>query len=186
MGSDRGTKISTGGANYSTAATMFGGGLPNGIPESDGMATYAGIPGNPRLLATYFEDGQPLGFQHWIEWKTRNVVELKSVGLFARHDPPEDGYLYRRAFSKFVLYAQEGKRWVELVQYHPPLPYAQTSKQGISGTSLAVCLPVPPTHAQIFKAVFVQARNILNQYSGPRVVGLDGNDATCSEQYPKR
>ena len=52
-----------------------------------------------------------------------------------------------------------------------------------TGTSLAVCLPVPPTAAQEFKAVFVQATDILGQFSGPRVVALDGNDASCADQY---
>jgi hypothetical protein len=53
-----------------------------------------------------------------------------------------------------------------------------------SGTSLALCLPVPKTSAQEFRAYFVQAVDILGQFSGPRIVALDGNPKSFAQQYP--
>ena len=32
------------------------------------------------------DDNQPLGTEHWIEWKTPKPVTVRSVGLFAAHD----------------------------------------------------------------------------------------------------
>ena len=78
------------------------------------------------------------------------------------------------SFDGFRLYAKEGRRWVPLVNYGPSLPYG-----GGNGTGLAVCLTVPPTTAQRFRAVFVEGGLL-----GPRVVALDGNAATCNQQYP--
>jgi hypothetical protein len=132
-------------------------------------------------LVTFFDDEKPVLYEHWIEWKTRGGVDLESIGLFAKHDDVVDGYKYRRAFSEFKLYAREGAEWVQLIDYTPTLPYGG----GESRTSLAVCLPVPPTSAREFKAVFVQAEDVLGQFSGPRVVGLDGNALDCPHQYPK-
>jgi hypothetical protein len=199
-------------ASAAAAAVSSGGGLIpiRGIRRTDlfdlsqgvhaihssgysGRAMFGQTQGNPEIVGmlddqvgetwvvTFFKDGKPAGYRHWVEWKTKDVVKLKSIGLFARHDDVQDGYKFRRAFKEFTLYAREGRGWVALVKYDPTLPYAG----GRSGTSLAVCLPVPPTAAQRFKAVFVQATNILGQFSGPRVVGLDGNDATCADQYPE-
>jgi hypothetical protein len=162
-------------SGYSGAA-MFG--QTHGNPELAGMQDDRS---GDTWIVTFFKDGKPAGYRHWVEWKTKDVVKVKSIGLFARHDDVIEGYKFRRAFKEFTLYGREGRRWVALVKYDPTLPYAG----GSSGTSLAVCLPVSPTSAQEFKAVFVQATDILGQFSGPRVVGLDGNAATCADRYPE-
>jgi hypothetical protein len=158
-------------------AAMFGAGT-QGLPASAGMNSDFV---NSMPLVTFFADEKPVLYEHWVEWKTRGGVDLQSIGLFAKHDDVEDGYKYRRAFSEFELYAREGGKWVQLIRYTPTLPYGG----GENRTSLAVCLPVPPTSASEFKAVFVQAEDVLGQFSGPRVVGLDGNALDCSHQYPK-
>ena len=137
-------------------------------------------------LVTFFSDGKPAGYRHWVEWKTRNVVNLRSVGLFARHDGViakgfgRGGFLFRRAFKAFELDARQGGRWVTIVRYEPTLPYAG----GSDASFLAVCLPVRQVSAREFRAVFVQAVNILDQFSGPRIVALDGNAKSCAAQYP--
>jgi hypothetical protein len=157
-----------------TGRAMFG--QTGGSPETAGMLDDQV---GETWVVTFFADDKPAGYKHWVEWTTKDTVKLKSIGLFARHDEVIDGYRFRRSFKEFRLYAREGKNWVQLVRYSPALPYAG----GPGGTSLAVCLPVPSTSAREFRAVFVQAVNVLDQFSAPRVVGLDGNTAQCADQY---
>ena len=58
--------------------------------------------------ATVFEDGQKVGFPHWIEWKTKKEVTLRSVGLFAAHD----SIRLDRSFSTFKLYVKKQGQWI--------------------------------------------------------------------------
>ena len=63
---------------------------------------FSGSQGSPDR-ATIFEDGQQVGFEHWVEWKTKKEVTLQSVGLFAAHDANR----FRRAFSTFKSIRKE-------------------------------------------------------------------------------
>jgi hypothetical protein len=54
-------------------------------------------------VARRFEDGQQVGLEHWIEWKSQNPVTLKSVGLLAAHH----SIRYRRSFETFKLYLKK-------------------------------------------------------------------------------
>ncbi len=138
--------------------------------------------------ATMFADGQPVDKVHWIEWRTKGDVTVKSVGLFAAHDPVR----FRRAFSNFKLYARKQNKWVEIAQYSPALPYGGSCASDPClppavkfqpGTVLAACVNVnTPVAASEFRAEFVQAVSMLEYFSGPRVLQLDGyRNADCSK-----
>ncbi len=137
--------------------------------------------------ATVFADGQPVGSTHWIEWRTKGEVTVKSVALFAAHDQVR----FRRAFSNFKLLAKKQNKWVELAQYAPSLPYGGSCASepclppAVSfrpGTVLAACVNVnTPVAADEFRAEFEQAVSALEAFSGPRVLQLDGySKANCS------
>jgi hypothetical protein len=130
--------------------------------------------------ATVFADGQQVGTEHWIEWKTAKDVTLKSVGLFAAHDAVR----LRRSFSAFKLYVKKQGKWSQITEYNPSLMYGGNcgskpcfplpAKQYTPGTVLAACINVEPATGQEFRAVFVQAASSVETFSGPRVLQLDG------------
>jgi hypothetical protein len=140
---------------------------------------FSGSAGSPDR-ATVFADGQQVGTEHWIEWKTKNPVTLESVGLFAAHD----AIRLRRSFSTFKLYTKKQGQWSQVTQYSPALMYGGSCGDqpcfpppAISyrpGTVLAVCINVPSTTGQEFRAVFVQSVSSVERFSGPRVLQLDG------------
>ncbi len=130
--------------------------------------------------ATVFADGKPVDSTHWIEWHTKSELTVKSVAIFAAHDPLR----YRRAFSNFKLLAKKQNKWVEIAQYSPSLPYGGSCASNpclppninfAPGTVLAACINIKtPVAANEFRAEFVQAVSALEFYSGPRVLQLDG------------
>jgi hypothetical protein len=161
--------------------------------NKDGMALrmFGSVPGDPALGAqghgsgppedavTFFGDGKPAGFTHSVEWRTRDLVRVRSVGLFARHDEMIDGYSFRRAFSNFTLFVRNGNDWIVVAEFSPELPYGQGENKNL----IAACLDVKAMPAREFKAEFVQAVDILGQYSAPRVIALDGyTQEHCAKQ----
>jgi hypothetical protein len=137
--------------------------------------------------ATVFADGQPVDSTHWIEWRTKGDVTVKSVAIFAAHDPVRS----RRAFSNFKLLARKQGKWVEIAQYSPSLPYGGSCASDPClppavkfqpGTVLAACVNVStPVAASEFRAEFVQAVSAVEFSSGPRVLQLDGyRKADCA------
>ena len=148
---------------------------------------FSGSGGSPDR-ATVFADGQPVGTEHWIEWRTKKEVTLQSVGLFAAHDRIR----LRRSFSTFKLYVKKHGKWTEVTQFSPALMYGGSCGSQpcfpapaipyAPGTVLAACLNVPPTTGQEFRAVFVQSVSSVERFSGPRVLQLDGYSAPdCSK-----
>ena len=148
---------------------------------------FSGSGGSPNR-ATVFEDGKPVGFEHWIDWKTRKTITLSSVGLFAAHD----AIRLRRSFSTFKLYVKKNGQWALVAEYNPALMYGGScgaqpcfpppAIKYAPGTVLAACLNVPPTTGQEFRAVFVQSVSSVERFSGPRVLQLDGYaNSNCSK-----
>ncbi len=148
---------------------------------------FSGSGGSPDR-ATVFADGQQVGTEHWIEWKTRKEVTLRSLGLFAAHD----AIRLRRSFSNFKLYVKKQGKWVAVTEYSPALMYGEScgpkpcfpppAIKYAPGTVLAACLNVPPTTGQEFRAVFVQSVSSVERFSGPRVLQLDGYaGSNCSK-----
>ena len=130
--------------------------------------------------ATIFADGLPAESTHWIEWRTKGEVTVKSVALFAAHDPIRN----RRAFSNFKLLAKKQGKWVEIAQYSPSLPYGGSCASDPClppavkfqpGTVLAACVNVStPVAATEYRAEFAQAVSRLEGFTAPRVLQLDG------------
>lgn len=148
---------------------------------------FSGSHGSPDR-ATIFEDGQPVGFEHWVEWKTNKEVTLKSIGLFAAHDANR----LRHSFSSFKLYVRKNGQWVRVTEYSPSLVYGEScgpkgcfpppAVQYVPGAVLAACVNLPPTTGQEFRAVFVQSVSKVEGASGPRVLQLDGyHNANCAK-----
>jgi hypothetical protein len=172
-------------AHGESQVTGFSGGSRTRNPND----MFSGSHGSPDR-ATMFEDGQPVGFEHWVEWKTKNEVTLKSVGLFAAHDPN----FLRRSFSAFKLFVKKNGKWVAVTEYSPSLVYGYGGSCGpkgcfpppafqyTPGAVLAACVNLSPTTGQQFRAVFVQSVSKLWVFSGPRVLQLDGYpNANCSQ-----
>ena len=146
---------------------------------------------------TFFEDGLPANSEHWIEWQTQRPVSLESVHLFAIHDDANIGYRFRRAINNFKLFVKKDGKWDQVITYSPTLPYGGDATGREDGTALAVSLQVPSgTTGDEFRAVFTQAVNILGQFSGPRIVELDGyeesdigdliNDMSSTDQKKRK
>ena len=146
---------------------------------------FSGSSGSPDR-ATIFADGQQVGTEHWIEWKTKREVTLRSVGLLAAHD----AIRLRRSFSTFKLYVKKQGQWSQIKEYSPALMYGGScgpqpcfpppARQYTPGSVLAACINVPTTTGQEFRAVFVQSVSSVERFSGPRVLQLDGySTANC-------
>ena len=163
--------------------TAYSGGANTRNPND----MFSGSAGSPDR-ATVFADGQPVGTEHWIEWKTKKEVSLKSVGLFAAHD----AIRLRRSFNTFKLYVKKDGQWSPVKEYSPALMYGGScgalpcfpppAIKYAPGTVLAACVNVPPTTGQEFRAVFVQSVSSVERFSGPRLLQLDGyRNSNCSK-----
>jgi hypothetical protein len=138
--------------------------------------------------STVFQDGQQVGFEHFIEWKIAKPVTVGSVGLFAAHD----WIRYRRSFETFKLYVKKQGQWTLIKEYSPALMYGGScgsqscfpapATKYAPGTVLAACIAIPPTTGQEFRAVFVQSVSSVERFSGPRILQLDGfKNPNCSQ-----
>ena len=136
--------------------------------------------GGSSCRATVFADGEQVGTEHWVEWRTHKEVTVKSIGLFAAHD----AIRLRRSFSTFKLYVKKQGQWSLVTQYNPALMYGEScgsqpcfpppARQYTAGSVLAACIDVAPTTGQEFRAVFVQSVSSVERFSGPRVLLLGG------------
>ena len=77
-------------------------------PARNPTDMFSGMQGSAERAAV-FADRQPVDSTHWIEWRTKGDVTVKSVAIFAAHDQIR----FRRAFSSFKLYAKKQNKWVE-------------------------------------------------------------------------
>jgi len=137
--------------------------------------------------ATVFADRQKAGTEHWIQWKTKTPVSVRSVGLFAAHNPK----YYRRSFRTFRLFVkQPNGEWKQIVDYHPSLMFGGNCSQKpcypppappyFDGRVLAACIRIAPTTGQEFRAEFQQTVSGFAGWSGPRILQLDGySDSNC-------
>jgi hypothetical protein len=150
---------------------------------------FSGSAGSP-CHATVFADSQPLGTEHWVEWKTPKEVTVRSVGLFAAHDTVR----LRRSFSNFRFYVKQHGNWTLVKDFSPRLAptvvyggscgaqpcFPPPAQPYASGTVLADCVNLPATTGQEFRAGFVQWTSMAERSSGPRVLQLDGySNADC-------
>ena len=144
---------------------------------------FNGSGGSP-CRATVFADNQPLGTEHRIEWKTPRPVTVQSLGLFAAHDQIR----LKRSFSSFNFYVRKDGKWLLVKQFSPRLSptviyggscglqpcFPPPAQAYAPGNVLAVCINIPPTTGEEFRAGFVQWTSMAERSSGPRVLQLDG------------
>ena len=132
---------------------------------------------------TMFQDYQPTGTLHWVEWETLAPITLRSFNLLADHDgPPRDATA--RGFSRFTLFAYNPATSSfdnMLFEVFPTNPYGDTVAPPYSmiltnpgKNRLELSANVVPTAAQRFRAELVQFGYWSGNASGPRVLELDG------------
>ncbi|HSV74644.1 MAG TPA: hypothetical protein VLH79_12870 [Chthonomonadales bacterium] len=115
-----------------------------------------------------FEDGQPGGFVHWVEWRTPDAVLLARFRLAARGDTPANPR--NREFARFRLLGRERptEPWRTLDEWSPETSYSRGDgdpQPVVRDTALA-----EPVRARYFRAEFTQAEGV----AGPRVIELEG------------
>ncbi len=116
-----------------------------------------------------FQDSQPDGFTHFIEWETPAPVSIRAFGLIASHDAAIFGF--QRAFRSFKLYARRdaSEPFTLLYAENIPVPYGQ----GPFSCMLYLFRNLEsPLLARQFRAEFVQ--NGQGPWHGPRAIELYG------------
>ena len=139
--------------------------------------------GSPEPGNLIFADSQPQGFVHYVEWMTPSAISLRSFVLNFAHDgPPRDAGF--RGDSEFLLYVKTSDtgEFDQLVfQYTLANPYGDSEPPPNGGVrtnnlrnELSLCVNIPSTIAQEFRAEFVQYG--VGSAAGPRIFELDGYD----------
>ena len=127
--------------------------------------------GSPEPGHGIFQDGQPDGFLHFMEWRTASPVCLQGFRLLAM----SDGGAFRghREFREFHLLARPfGESDYKLIYSRGAAnPYPVALEIGSEGY-IEWIGTVDPIIAQEFRAEFVQAGT--GGASGPRILELDG------------
>lgn len=143
-----------------TAASGFGSG-----DDEEGENIFGGAFPSPEPGAAFFQDTQPDGFAHYVEWETTGAIAPRSYYLRASHD---QGIL-RRVFRTFRLFGYDDNTasFELLYEYDPPLPYGG----GPDDNLLSVCFDVPALTTSRYRAEFVQEGQ--GTFYGPRVIELD-------------
>lgn len=138
-----------------------------------------------------FQDNQPRGFVHFVEWMTTAPDTIAGIQLELAHDYSGDANV--RGISEFSLYARntETNQFDHLVfEYFPANPYSDgiapaggaIRTNAFSG-ELYLCVEFEPVTAQEFRAEFVRFGEGL--HTGPRIIELDGfaeSRPRCFEQ----
>lgn len=121
----------------------------------------------PEVDSLLFQDNQPDGFSHSIEWHTAAPIELDHFALSAFAGQPPT---FQRAFRDFKLFAIDTGTGQFVPVYDSPVrtPYP------VIGTDYRLhrCANVRPIVAQDFRAEFIQHGE--GPFFGPRVMELDG------------
>ena len=121
----------------------------------------------PEVDSLLFQDNQPDGFSHSIEWHTAAPVPLDHFALSAFAGQPPT---FQRAFRDFKLFARDSGTGQLVSVYYSPVrtPYPVDA----GDYRMYRCANVRPIMAQDFRAEFVQHGE--GPFFGPRVMELDG------------
>lgn len=119
----------------------------------------------PEQGTLIFEDGNPKGTVHSIEWEMPEPVKLGRIRLYAAGDSCSGD---NRTFDRFRLLADLGGENLEpLVDEAVAVPY-----EYLVDCSLLLAMATPTVESARFRAEFTQFR--MAGYEGPRVMELDG------------
>jgi len=142
------------------------------VPYSDIRDMFGGEFGGVDKGSTVFEDGEPAGFIHYVEWQTPVPVTVNAFNLFATGDGP--AFDNQREFSQFVLKARSSPLATNfdltlytLVVTNHPYTFVDPVNFALVSTNIT------PVTAQYFRAEFTQY-TAGRGFDGPRVIELDG------------
>lgn len=142
------TVLDHSGTGHGDITNMLGNGLSNPVYGEEGF--------------TLFQDFQPQGFVHWLEWQSANPIHL--IGYVLNLADDETVLAGNRGISEFRLYGRllETESWTLLDTFSPSVhPY------GV----LEHTIYFPEQELQQFRAEFVQYSNEIS--GGPRIRELD-------------
>jgi hypothetical protein len=144
---------------------------PSGAPPIAGMLGFAT---GPQLQQdSYFADGKPAGFVHFIEFKTASPVTIRSLNAWGGDDR-NGGVPLRRSFNEFKLYGWNGSAFQVLIDQQITLPYAQQGPLGSDGALVVQSDAAAGFTSDRWRAEFIQPPAIGGVFYGPRVLELDG------------
>lgn len=137
-------------------------------PVSDITHMFGGSSGTIEVDNLLFFDGAPVGFTHFVEWRTSSPATIGQFNLYAAHDASG---ITERGFSKFELKAFDAatSAFNVVFSYFPTSPYGLVEED----TSLLLSTTIIPVTAQRWRAEFTQA-GPASLAAGPRVMELDG------------
>jgi hypothetical protein len=129
--------------------------------------------GAPNPADSYFSDGKPTGFSHFVEYQTAAPVTIRSLNVWGGDDRSANAF-GRRAFNEFRLYGWNGSAYVLLLDDPITVPYVQQSPFGGDG-ALNVHQDIPGGFtSDKWRAEFVQTGPYQGIQYGPRVLEMDG------------
>lgn len=135
-------------------------------PDNMFGATYPTPDGLPSFT---FEDGRPQGYVHFIEWRTKFPVTVRSFNLHAQGDGTQ--FQNGREFDRFRLLAKSpGSSTFNTILYDftPTHPYSFEDYE----TRLVISDNLPLVAASEFRAEFFDTG--VRFWSAPRIWELDG------------
>lgn len=141
----------------------------SGAHSSSDLTKMFGIARGGEATRAVFADGRPRGSVHFVEWKTTNIVTIRSIRLMAAHDPASWGPY--RVFGAFRLFATDTATGTQelLCSFQAGFPYVSTGEPVAFEVS-----DLPSVTASSFRAEFDQAGT-----GGPRIIELDGFDTVA-------
>lgn len=131
--------------------------------------------GAPNPADSYFSDGKPVGFSHFVEFQTSTVETIRSINVWGGDDRSANAF-GRRAFNEFRLYGWDGTAFILLLDDPITVPYVQQSPFGGDG-ALNVHQDIPGGFTtDKWRAEFVQTAPYQGTLYGPRVLEMDAFD----------
>jgi hypothetical protein len=143
----------------------------SGAPPIAGMIGFA--TGAQLAQDSYFADGKPQGFSHFIEIKTVSPVTVRSLNVWGGDDR-SSGNTLRRSFNEFRLFGWNGTAFQLLLDLPITLPYAQQGPVGSDGALIVQSDFGAGFTSDRWRAEFVQPAAFGGTFFGPRVLEMDG------------
>lgn len=154
---------------------------PSALP----IAGILGFATGPQLQQdSYFADGEPQGFSHFIEFETPSPVTVRSLNVWGGDDR-SSGNTLRRSFSEFRLFGWNGTAFVPLLDKVITLPYAQQGPLGSDGALIVQADILGGFTSDKWRAEFVQPAAYQGTLYGPRVLEMDGFNTYVDGTVPE-